>query len=422
MHRINSNRTTPHGTSASLSDDVISRIDDKVKRASKRRALKHNLSKKASTGHKKIASKTNEHQQLKPEHIKISSIKEIPSDFIRLGTGFYRKGHHLWELSPSDNGDFMLVRKNDEDHILGYDPEPVVAKKEDVLDRFGSIIKVGSKVKLPYHGKVATGTIVLLQPGCADVNLDQGGSIGIPSDMLEIWLKEEISEPEHDESIKEVISKPEDNEELEPEDNENSRENSFEPDVEPSSKTAIKKVASSKLSSFDLKVWREYWADFGRRVAEGDIKPKQPPLTEEEKKIKRKQRREERKLERSGLPPGIKMPPKKPVKAAVDSEALAKIKEKCKIYEQFFSSIEYIIGDERMKEDQELLVTEITDAIEDIGIQLDEMEEDQVREREDKLSIETPLEEEERSIISMAQISNLPRVANTVVNAISKLP
>jgi hypothetical protein len=377
----------------------------------------------------------------KPEFVRVASLNEIPSDFIRLGTGFYRKGHHLWELAASEDG-YTLTRKHGEDHVLGYDPEPVIVSK-DVTDRFGSTLKVGSKVKLPFRGKVATGTIVILQPGASTVEMEQGGRLDSPPDMLELLeqlVGGEPQGPEHMETgpaMEGFVEEETAEEEHGGEGDVEAAGSEFQPSVEPSSKAApavlaskfnedLKKLASDldtinhqhpdltgvnpiAFADLDLKTWRQYWASVGARVAQSDFKPKEEKMTEEQKRQKRKQRAEERKRERAGTPPGTPHPPK--AKTAADEDnGLAKCKEKLRLHEQFFDAVVFILGDEKLREDEVLLADELEREIESLQAQSEEMEEGSELEMEEELDIEKPpkkdmLEVEPgRSIISMSQL------------------
>lgn len=47
--------------------------------------------------------------------IKIASLDDIPADLTRVGGGFYRSAHAIWELRPSeDDSGYVLVRKREE--------------------------------------------------------------------------------------------------------------------------------------------------------------------------------------------------------------------------------------------------------------------------------------------------------------------
>lgn len=189
MHRMHSNRVTNRGTSA-LEDDSIRRIQTGVENVNERRSAKH----RKTSSMKKTAKVSNDDADNNTKRIIIASLDEIPSDFERIGTGFFRQGHHLWEISPGENG-FVLNRKHGEDHVLGYDPDPI--KKESsisVIDRFGRELKKGVKVRLPLHGKVATGTIIVVTPGALDIGLEQGGMTTCPPGMVEYMGEGEIEE------------------------------------------------------------------------------------------------------------------------------------------------------------------------------------------------------------------------------------
>lgn len=188
MHNMHANRVSQQGTSM-LSDDSIRRIEGGVGNANKRRASKHK-----ETVIKKIAKKIDNNDNI--QRIVIANITDIPNHFERIGTGFFREGHHLWEMIPGEGG-IVLTRKHGEDHVLGYDPEPIQKESSiTVTDRFGIELKVGSKVRLPLHGKVATGTVLVLTPGSLDIGLDGGGRTSTPPGMTE-FLEEESAEGEH---------------------------------------------------------------------------------------------------------------------------------------------------------------------------------------------------------------------------------
>lgn len=49
------------------------------------------------------------------ESHRIASLQEIPGDFQRLGAGFYRQGHSIWELrAAEDDSGYVLTRKREE--------------------------------------------------------------------------------------------------------------------------------------------------------------------------------------------------------------------------------------------------------------------------------------------------------------------
>lgn len=236
MHRMNANRVTTGGTST-LDDSSLKRIGDKVSEASKKRIAKH---KPNNTSIKKTASKRKSYSdidQSSTSRMVVASLHDVPDDFERIGTGFYRQGHHLWEIMPGDGG-FVLVRKRGEDHVLGDSPEPI--EKNAALtttDRNGIELKKGSRIKLPYKGKAASGTVVVLSPNALGVDLDEGGHIDVPPDMVE-WAEEEASEPEHSDTgdaIKEFVQ-----EELQEEEHSSSDKESgdvFNPDINEETKS-----------------------------------------------------------------------------------------------------------------------------------------------------------------------------------------
>lgn len=184
MHRMHANRVSNNGTSASLNDDSIQRIKDGVKKSTKKRTAKK--SKKAA--HKKTAKKV---EPEAPMQIKVANLSEIPEDFEQIGTGFYRKSHHLWELAPGEDG-FVLTRKRGDDHILGYEPSPIQKQSSviNVFDRNGNPLGKGAKVKFPHHGKIATGTIIMLSPGSLGLDMGEMGEVDAPPDMVELDMSE----------------------------------------------------------------------------------------------------------------------------------------------------------------------------------------------------------------------------------------
>ncbi|KKL10107.1 hypothetical protein LCGC14_2559140, partial [marine sediment metagenome] len=319
---MNANRSSTDSTSL-MGNESISNIKKNMELADKRRASKRDKIKKAaSTPMKKKASIN------KSGRLVIANLSEIPTNFERIGTGFYRQGHHLWELAPADNG-FILIRKRGEDHVLGYDPEPItkVAASTTDTDRFGITIKVGSRVQVPHHGKLAQGTVYLVSPNSMGMELDNGERIDAPPDMLEIvnelieglisFVEEEADGDRENESIEE--SKEEDNEDDDEEDeDERSESGGFEPGVEPSSKSASR----NGLSKDTLTKWGSYWRSVGERAAQvtpksEESKPVKPPgpkspkipgqLTPEQKE-KRRQTRKDRRQTMKGLPPGTRIP------------------------------------------------------------------------------------------------------------------
>jgi hypothetical protein len=209
MHRMHANRASVDGTGTALDNTAVQRIATGIEKAQSRRTAKH--------GSKKTASvQTVAEPVVEPAldtTIKVAGIHEIPKDFERIGTGFYRNGHHLWELAPTTEG-FVLIRKKSEDHVLGFDPDPV--SKSAIMDRNGNEIKLGSKVNLPHRGRVAGAVVIVLQPSSLGMELDSGERINAPPDICELAPMEEGMHAPGAE---------------------------FEPDIEPSSKAAPAMVA-----------------------------------------------------------------------------------------------------------------------------------------------------------------------------------
>ncbi len=228
MHRMNANRVSHSNTSAALDDDSVRRIDSVVKKAQVRRADKHKKS-----GMKKTANKQSgvgpENKQNNIPTIRIASIQDIPNEFERIGTGFFRCGHHLWELQRNEEG-YELTRKSTEDHVLGYDPEPLI-RNEDVLDRYGNAIRKGSKVSFPMRGKIAQAMVIVLTPGSLGLDMG-GGQIDVPPDMCELLepegMDEHAEEPMEDPMGESYSESDKEGAEL--------SGTEFEPNIEPSSK------------------------------------------------------------------------------------------------------------------------------------------------------------------------------------------
>lgn len=195
MHRLNANKNTVSGTS-SLGDSSIRRIEEGLNVSKSRRASKQT---KVSTMQKTAKKIRDDKPQDDAKRIIVASLNDIPANFERIGTGFYREGHHLWEMSPGKGG-FVLTRKRGEDHVLGYDPEPIMKKESAILisDRNGVELKKGHRVKFPRHGKMATGTILLLTPSSLDLGMDDDSVMSLPPGMVE-FLEEEMAEGEHSE-------------------------------------------------------------------------------------------------------------------------------------------------------------------------------------------------------------------------------
>ena len=398
------------GTST-LADGAIQRIASKMQDVQDKRANKHTQSQEPMV---KTASKMVDTTE-KVVSIRVASINEIPENFERMGTGFYRSGHHLWELTQVDGG-FALVRKHGEDHVLGYDPEPIV-RQAAVSDRHGRSIKVGSRVTIPHRGKITAGTVIIVQPGTTGVELDSGEKVDTPPDMCEL-LQEMMQDPGVLESKQESGPEIEGMEHEESEEEHHVEEGSesdtqacqeFEPMVEPSSKADMPHEATKDVlvNPADLQAWQEYWRGMGQHVAQSSVsKPRQ---TKEEAAMKRKQRRQQRSVERSGLPKGMKVPPKH---GALDNDELAKLKERVRLYQQCFDEIEYVLQDESLKTDEVRLADEMDRVMQEYHDQIESMDTESEESREDELSIEAPAEEP----VPTDSASPLPKMSKLVVS------
>lgn len=187
VHKMNANRISTNGVSTVFdNDESISRLKEAMLNKSNRKAK--TIQKVASVE----APKTDIEDST--GRLIIASLNEIPSDFERIGTGFYRQGHHLWQMSPADGG-FVLVRKHGEDHVIDYDPEPITKQSNRVIkDRYGKEIKVGSKVIFPLRGKAAAGTVLVISPGVLDIGLGNGVTTACPPGMVECDESIELEE------------------------------------------------------------------------------------------------------------------------------------------------------------------------------------------------------------------------------------
>ena len=391
---MNANRSTD-GTSVSLSDQSVKNIEASLNKSKERKISKKQQKKTA----KKVKEQSKPVEKIIPQ-VKIASINDIPSDFERIGTGFFRRGHHLWELMTEGDG-FVLVRKSGEDHVLGYDPEPISKNASiEVTDRYGKPLEIGARVQLPHHGKIAQATVLLLSPEALDLQTDNGEQISAAPDMVQVLEKfflEEMAEPEHQQSlggggIEKVIEfieqegKEEEHGGDEKEDSKSDKKSEgFEPEVEPSSKEAT---------------WKEFWRNAGRRIAQanppktpGPKTPKIPGQLTPEQKEKRRQRRKERRQMLKGLPPGTKVPPRPRTTAASDDER-AKDKEYVRICQQLVDELKYVLKDEELKNQPEMLLDRVEQAIDTFDEEMETANKDDKEEMEDSLSIEKPLKED----------------------------
>ena len=413
MHRMNANRISNQGT-ASLTDSSVQRIETRINHANERRSQRH---KTASI--KKTAQKVEEPSSSKNTgRIIVAGLNDIPSNFERMGTGFYRDAHHLWELTRAEGG-YVLVRKQGEDHVLGYDHEPL-EKQSSILDRHGVEVKKGSKVRFPFRGKVATGTVVIVTPSALGVNMDSGGAIDVPPDMLESFVEEEAMEGEHSQ---ESIQGLEEFAVEESEEHEQDKESgaAFEPEIEATSKieqgpagpTAEEPMEMmASVDESEMKGWKEYWRSVGQRVAQAkEYKPPKPKLTDAEKAQRAKERREKLKQERKGLPPGAKLPPK-PKAAALDSDEKALYKEKLRLYEQLIDELKYILQSEPLDPQEIPFADQFMQAIEFFEEEKDKLDSEKEEETERELSLEEPSERElelqgkgDHKIVSMADLT-----------------
>lgn len=447
MHRMNANRPPINGVTNSLSDESLLNIKNGVDKIQQRRLSKRNAS------ISKIASVNTEAKIVDPKPtIKISNLNEIPPNFERIGTGFYRNGHHLWELSPHNDG-FMLVRKHGEDHVLGYDPEPI--SKNETFDRKGNTIKIGSKVIVPHHGKLAEGTVLLIEPQSLGLELESGENINASPDMVDVikemmdklfgggeesdkgldkFIQEEEAEGEHSpEAIKELKNREKEEQKEEGHSNKKSKD-AFEPKVERSSKesyrrivaqTSVSEESSSEPTSRpneikrianlidpDTQSWKDYWYSVGRRVALATPKPpafpiggkppkipapktpKIPKAETPEGKAQRQKRRKERKQMTQGLPPGAYLPPRKPIR--VPKAQLEKIadeatdKDIIRICKQLVDELRHVLDDEDVRNQPELLADNVEQALDHYDEEIESTDEENEEELEDELSIETP--------------------------------
>jgi hypothetical protein len=164
--------------------------------------------------------------------------------------------------------------------------------------------------------------------------------------------------------------------------------------------TIIKAAMSSMAPDVNMVEWKAYWQSVGERVAQSTKIPK-PRLTEEEKKQHRKERRKQRQVERSGLPKGVKLPPKPTTNpglksALVDSDDDARYKEIIKIYESNFDELEYAISSiDPTDPNADVLATDaVMETLDRIREERNDLEEENDEEMEDELSLDTPSDAE----------------------------
>ena len=454
MHRMNANTVSADGTTT-LDNGAMKRIASKMETSQAKRTKKHAVREELVAG---PVTTTIVQEREATRTIKIASVFDVPKDFEKMGTGFYREGHHLWEMTPSSEGGFVLTRKRNEDHVLGYEQPPIVRETaangrshNPITDRRGRVLRTGNKVMLPHRGKVVAGTIVVIQPGSMNVELDGGGKVDTPPDICELLHEEMSAQPVEEgieakppmietdsaeEAEEEVEGEPEADKEGEaPEtvaspDYTSTQETQppggeeFTPGLEPSSKAdegsdveateaqpgqasepmfeteeeeepprTAKKASMSEpqnLSPVALNEWRAYWAGIGQRIAQ---RAKGPKKTKQELAEQRKMRRQQRSQERSGLPKGMKVPPKSPKMGAAGTDDLAAIKERLRLLQQCFDEIEYILEDESLRTDETRLADEMDRVMQDYHQQLEEMDGGKEQELEDEISIEVPTPE-----------------------------
>ena len=397
---MNSNRHSVDGTSSALDDSSLERIKSGMGRANERRASKTQATKKTAA---KVQPEIKEQSHMTQQSMRIASINDVPKDFERIGTGFFRQGHHLWEMSPSEDGGFVLVRKGGEDHVLGYDPEPLERNAAIITDRFGKEIKTGSRVKLPHRGKVAGATVLLLSPQSLGLEMDSGEKVNAAPDMVELLeemllsMSESMPLPpppkpehheEHDEEEEEEEEDSKDKGDEEADESDEEKSEGFEPEVEPSSK---------KANVFSLQSdWYDFWRSAGQRVAQATpppAKPKSPKLPAAEDpaaKERRRQRRKERRQMMKGLPPGTKIPPRPRQKAAGEHEEDEKEKSYVRVCKQLVDALKYILEDEKYRDQPELLADALEQEIEHFDEEMDSVNREGEEEIKDKLSVETP--------------------------------
>jgi len=179
-HKKNANTVSKNFDSSAIDNDGIVRIASR---------FLESKSKTAPTSTPVVVKQASETKDDQPTRIKVASVADVPSNFQSAGTGFWRSAHYLWEMISDDDGMF-LVRKEEHKKVS----QNRTASVQKVSDRFGNPLKVGSRVKFPNNGKVATGDIIVLAPSAISVQTDSGVE-ELPPDMLELMMEPELSAP-----------------------------------------------------------------------------------------------------------------------------------------------------------------------------------------------------------------------------------
>lgn len=120
---------------------------------------------------------------------RIASLADIPTTMRRMGTGFYKDAHGIWELRPDEENaqGYMLVRKKEERALdfrsasLRSDaPGPgrrTAARAPDGEPAVAPAVPRGARVLVAHGGRLVEGTVVTADGGHADLALDGGGML-----------------------------------------------------------------------------------------------------------------------------------------------------------------------------------------------------------------------------------------------------
>lgn len=131
-----------------------------------------------------------EHDEIfKAASIYLASWADVPEGFRSLGSGFYRRGHSIWELraAEDDDGGYVLTRKHEEravDLRATLRAAKVASAGPDNNGCRMCEVLVGRRVACVKEGQVIPVLILNVDDGMADVRDDDGGMMQMPVNML----------------------------------------------------------------------------------------------------------------------------------------------------------------------------------------------------------------------------------------------
>lgn len=117
------------------------------------------------------------------ETIRLASRADMPTDFHPMGTGFFRRGHAVWELRAAEDalGGYVLTRRTEE-RAVDLREHPATIERERT-----ATLRVGQRVAAVVRGQVMPAIVMSLDPmGGASVELrmQTGDTESVPSDLI----------------------------------------------------------------------------------------------------------------------------------------------------------------------------------------------------------------------------------------------